>query len=143
MAATAPGPGWYADAYYPDSAQQRWWDGSAWTGYVRPAPARPAPVVQQAAASRSGTLSAAQRTQLLDAEVSRQVLRRGARVESHGDFVAVLVKGKPVNHLLHFLIAVVTFATWAFVWLFLVLFGGEKRFVLEVDERGAVRRRKA
>jgi hypothetical protein len=40
-APTAPAPGYYADPL--DAAQERWWDGAAWTETVRPAePAAPA-----------------------------------------------------------------------------------------------------
>ena len=63
----------------------------------------------------------------------------GWRVESHTDFQVVLVKGRRPNHLLHLILTVLTLGLWAFVWLALVLFGGEQRTVLTADASGQVR----
>ena len=62
----------------------------------------------------------------------------GARIESQSDTMAVLVAGKPVNHILHFLIGIPTLGMWWLVWLFLAITGGEKRRVVTVDEYGNV-----
>ncbi len=61
----------------------------------------------------------------------------GRRVESQSDFQAVLVVGKPVNHILHLILTLCTIGFWAIVWLALVIFGGEKREVARVDEWGS------
>lgn len=60
----------------------------------------------------------------------------GARVESQSDFQAVLVRGKPVNHTLHLILSLVTCGVWALVWATLGVAGGEKRYVVQVDEYG-------
>ena len=71
--------------------------------------------------------------------LSRQVgsrLTLGRRVEYQSDFQAVLVHGHQVNHVLHLIITLITLGMWAIVWIALVLFGGEKREIVEVDEWG-------
>ena len=60
----------------------------------------------------------------------------GRRVESQSDYQAVLVKGKPVNHVLHLILTLVTAGFWSPIWIALVIFGGEKREVARVDEWG-------
>jgi hypothetical protein len=86
--------------------------------------------------SGSGRKTSEERKELLARTVSGQVAS-GARVESQSDFQAVVVKGKSVNHLLHFIIGIVTFSFWwIFVWIPLAIFGGEKRSMVTVDEYG-------
>ena len=63
---------------------------------------------------------------------------KGWRVESQGDFQVVMVKGKRANHILHVILSVLTFGFWLIVWLCVVVFGGEKRQMLMVDEFGNV-----
>ncbi len=68
----------------------------------------------------------------------------GGRVESQADTMAVMVKGKKVNHILHFLLGFPTLGVWWLtVWPFLVLTGGEKRSMIQVDEYGNVLTQKA
>jgi hypothetical protein len=62
----------------------------------------------------------------------------GARIESQGDFQAVVVRGHRVNHLLHFFIGVFTLGLWWIVWFFIAIFGGEKRQMINVDQFGNV-----
>jgi hypothetical protein len=62
----------------------------------------------------------------------------GARIESQGEFQAVVVKGHRVNHLLHFFIGFITFFLWWIVWLVLAIVGGEKRQLINVDQFGNV-----
>jgi len=62
----------------------------------------------------------------------------GARIESQGDFQAVVVRGHRPNHLLHFLIGVFTLGLWWIVWFFIAVFGGEKRQMVSVDDFGNV-----
>ena len=63
---------------------------------------------------------------------------RQLRVEWSSDFQAVLIQGKPVNHVLHAILTIFTCLAWGIVWLVLALTGGEKRFQLIVDEYGNV-----
>jgi len=62
----------------------------------------------------------------------------GARIESQGDFQAVVIKGHRPNHLLHFVIGIFTFGLWWIVWLFITIFGGESRQLINVDQFGNV-----
>ncbi len=77
------------------------------------------------------------RIALLDAEVAEWI-REGWRVQSRSDFQAVMVSGRPVNHLLHLLLSFVTVGLWLFVWIALVLTGGENRELLLVDAHGRI-----
>lgn len=64
---------------------------------------------------------------------------QGYRVESQTAHQAIVVKGRRPNHLLHLILGIVTVSLWwLFVWLPLVLFGGEKRRVITVDTFGNV-----
>ena len=83
-----------------------------------------------------------ERRQRLQAVVQAEVVR-GARIESQTDTLAVIVHGGRVNHLLHFLIGVFTFGGWWLVWLLLAILGGEKRYLITVDESGNVSTRRA
>jgi hypothetical protein len=85
----------------------------------------------------SGRKSLEERKELLARTIAHQVVT-GARVESQSDFQAVLVRGKPVNHVLHLILTLVTFTLWGWVWIALAIFGGEKRSMITVDEYGNV-----
>ena len=59
------------------------------------------------------------------------------RVETQGDYYAVVTSGQPVNHLLHLFLTVFTVGLWGLVWYYLAATGGEvTRFRLAVDEYG-------
>ena len=64
------------------------------------------------------------------------VVHYGMRVESKTDFQAVMMKGKPVNHILHLLLTLFTFGLWIIVWIMLAVTGGEERYIVYVDEYG-------
>jgi hypothetical protein len=68
----------------------------------------------------------------------QQAAMRQLRVESATDYSAVLVQGRPVNHVLHAILTIFTCALWGIVWLIVSLTGGEKRYQLIVDEFGNV-----
>ena len=68
---------------------------------------------------------------------------QGGRVESQSDYMAVIVTGKKVNHLLHFLIGWITLGLWWIVWIILAITGGEKRHMITVDEFGNLRTQSA
>jgi hypothetical protein len=79
-----------------------------------------------------------ERKQLLAQTIQTQVAG-GARVESQGDFQAVLVRGHRPNHVLHLILTLITAGLWGlFVWLPIAIFGGEKRSIANVDEFGNV-----
>jgi hypothetical protein len=55
------------------------------------------------------------------------LLARGRRVESQSDYNAVVVHGHRPSAGLQLFLTIITFGLWGFVWLGLILFGGEKR----------------
>jgi hypothetical protein len=79
--------------------------------------------------------SADERKEALGRAIHTQVAQ-GARVESQGDYQGILVEGHRPNHLLHLLLGFLTLGLWWIVWLGLVIFGGEKRTSVSVDEWG-------
>ena len=54
-----------------------------------------------------------------------------------------MVARKPVNHILHLLLSVVTLGLWLPVWLLVGIFGGEKRLLLTETADGEVLWRRA
>lgn len=57
--------------------------------------------------------------------------------------MAVLVRGRRVNHILHFLLGFPTLGIWWLtIWPALVIFGGEKRAMVNVDDYGTMERKK-
>lgn len=79
--------------------------------------------------------AADERKEALGRAIHAQVAQ-GARVESQGDYQAILVKGHRPNHVLHLILGFVTFGVWWLVWAVLALAGGEKRSSVNVDEWG-------
>lgn len=82
-------------------------------------------------------MTADERRDVLAATTARWV-RAGGRVETSTDFQTVIVYGRRPNHLLHLFLTIFTIGLWAPVWLFLGLFGGERRKTLTVYEDGEV-----
>ena len=60
----------------------------------------------------------------------------GGRIETQDDRMAVILQGRPVNHILHLILTIVTLGIWGLVWLALVIFRGQKRQMITVDEYG-------
>lgn len=54
-------------------------------------------------------------------------LRYGWQVESRTENLASLRRGKPINHVLHLLITLLSCFLWVPVWIGLAIFAGEKR----------------
>jgi len=78
-----------------------------------------------------------QRRQLLAQALATSLAKPGPRrVETQSDFSAIVVVGKPPNHVLHLLLSVFTVGVWLIVWLIVAASGGEKRFMIAVDEWG-------
>ena len=48
------------------------------------------------------------------------------------------MRGKPVNHLLHLILTIVTVGLWGIVWIIVALTGGERRMQIAIDEYGNV-----
>ncbi len=71
------------------------------------------------------------RQQILEEQISEHI-RMGWRIESVSKFSAVVVVGKPVNHILHLLLTALTFGFWAPMWVAISVFQREHRKILTV-----------
>ena len=98
---------------------------------------RPVDEVPEPSESFAPPKSDRERKAMLAQTVSNQIAQ-GHRVESQSDFQAVLVKGKPCNHVLHAIITLFTLGLWAIAWIVFAIAGGEKRSIVGVDEFGNV-----
>ncbi len=76
-----------------------------------------------------------QRKAILGRQITNLVAR-GRRVESQSDYDGVLVRGHRPSAGLQLFLTIITAGLWGFVWLGLILFGGEKREMVSVDEWG-------
>jgi hypothetical protein len=82
--------------------------------------------------------------QALLAKLIALEVANGARVECQTGAMAVLARGRPVNHVLHFLAGFFTLGIWWFtVWPAAAIFGGEKRMIVQIDEYGNILTQKA
>lgn len=86
-------------------------------------------------------MSMEQRYALLAQKVQTEI-SHGARVQSQDWTSAVLVYGKPVNHVLHAILTIFLLGLWLFVWIPVAILGGERREQVIVDEWGRVYVRK-
>ena len=83
------------------------------------------------------TMPEAERRRALAQAVVRAVAE-GWRVESQTNEMAVLVRGRRPNHILHVILSVITLGVWLLIWALVGLLGGEKRRTITVDEYGNV-----
>ena len=81
------------------------------------------------------------RRQRLQDYLSMELASSLGRIESVTPYTAVLVYGKPVNHVLHLLATVFLCGLWLPVWIIVAATGGERRRVLSVDACGNVTQR--
>jgi hypothetical protein len=94
--------------------------------------AQPPPLARKSVEERKAALA-----QAIQSEVVQ-----GGRIESQSDFQAVIVFGKPVNHILHLILTVLTCGIWGVVWLGMLIWGGENRVMVSIDDYGNVLRQK-
>jgi hypothetical protein len=96
------------------------------------APPPPSPV------EAGQALGVERRREILAQAIADRLASPGTwRVEQQTDTYAILVRGKPVNHVLHLLLTLLTLGVWLFfVWIPLMAFGGEMRYHLTVDDHG-------
>jgi len=81
-----------------------------------------------------------QRQQILQNRLSQLLASGHGRIESATPYVATVISGEKVNHVLHLLISVLLCGLWLPVWFLISLSGGEKRHVLTVDPCGNISR---
>lgn len=81
----------------------------------------------------------AERTRRLQAVVA-ECVKYGSRVESETPFQAVLVDGRPINHVAHLLGVALSCGVWLIGYVAVLMFDkGEQRRVVCVDQYGVVR----
>jgi hypothetical protein len=90
----------------------------------------------------SEPLSLAHREGILDQTLIAMTAQKG-RVETRGQTSAVVVFGKPVNHVLHLLLTIFTCTLWGPVWLLVAAFSGERRTTVSIDEYGVASKHQA
>jgi hypothetical protein len=125
-APSSPSPGWYPDPNAGGANLMRYWDGSGWTDQVHGG--------SEVNTNRRTT----DERKVILAQQLQTAAARGLRIESQSDFQAVLVEGKPVNHVLHAILTIFTCLLWGIVWAIIAATGGEKRQMVVVDEFGNV-----
>lgn len=84
------------------------------------------------------TMVAVDRARSLDDAVARLVADRHGRVGFHSGERAVIFTGRPVNHLLHLVITVLTAGAWVLPWLIITITNHEDAHTLTVDDAGVV-----
>lgn len=72
------------------------------------------------------------------AQQIQMAVARGGRIQSQSDSIVVIMHGKPVNHMLHLFITLITSGIWLIGWIIVAMKGGEKREMITVDEFGNV-----
>lgn len=120
-----PAAGWYPDPNAGGANLMRYWDGTAWTDQV------------QGGTEVSTTRRSADERKVILSQQLQTAAARGLRIESQSEFQAVLIEGKPVNHILHAILTIFT-CLWGIVWAIIAATGGEKRQMVVVDEFGNV-----
>ncbi|MFF1925671.1 hypothetical protein ACFVW8_34490 [Streptomyces sp. NPDC058221] len=80
---------------------------------------------------------AMQRALILDWAVSQRIAS-GWRVESRSETQVVMVRGRPLNHVLHVVLTVFSCFLWGVVWLVLGVTNKVERIVLTVDAMGDI-----
>lgn len=101
----------------------------------------PSPAGKPAPPSIYG-VTAKRRRQLLD-EAIRHQTRKGWGVDSVSAFSAYMSSTRGPNHILHFILTLVTFGAWLLVWLLVVLLSKKEALTINVDERGLVALRRS
>lgn len=61
-------------------------------------------------------------------------LRTGWQVESRTDNLVSLRRGRPINHVLHLILTLLTCFAWALVWIGLAIFAGEKHKTISTQD---------
>ena len=83
------------------------------------------------------SISLAEREDWLEPAIQRE-LWDGARLESREATQAVLVRGRRINHGLHFVLSVVTLGWWLVIWFVWARHGARRRWTLVVAEDGSI-----
>jgi hypothetical protein len=102
-----------------------------------PPPAMPPPAIKDETAAAAPVSKTPEERKAALAQVVANVTAQGYRIESQSDFQAVIVKGKRINHPLHIVLSLLT-GVWLIGYLIILVTGGEKREITQVDAWGNV-----
>jgi hypothetical protein len=102
-----------------------------------PAPEAAPPAPAAAVDTSSPAKSLDERKAILDRRLS-EAGAQGWRIENRSDFQATVAQGKPIHHILHLVLTILTAGLWLIVWICLAIFGGVKRRLLSVDDFGNI-----
>ena len=69
-------------------------------------------------------------------ELIANYMQMGYRVESQGPNAVVMVRGNPVNHLLHLVLTLLTGGLWVIVWIGVAMANQQSRVIVHTDEEG-------
>jgi len=119
-----------------DGKVWRRWNGRKWTSAV--ASIDPNRLRVSTPLDGQPAISSERRRRLLDLTVEDQVATNGASVVFAGPTGVVLSYRRPVAHLGHALMTVVTAGLWAVVWIATAASNREDRVRLEADSWGNV-----
>ena len=78
-----------------------------------------------------------QRKDILDKVVLERI-SMGSTLVYRTDFEAVLSQSGGANHVLHFILSLLTFGLWLIVWLFIAIGNKMPRVTLKVDDYGQI-----
>ncbi len=90
---------------------------------------------QKTSASERQRISASERQKILKEKIVI-CQATGMRLESSGEFQAVLATPQKTNHVMHLIVSFFTLGLWLPVWLLITLTRKNRREVLQVDEAG-------
>lgn len=65
-------------------------------------------------------------------------IQQGWRIESQANKIAMMVKGKKTNHILHLLLSMMTFGLWVLIWINVASWGGERRLNIKLEPDGTL-----
>ena len=120
------------------------WDGKRWRRwdgrrFVHAAYAvHPARLEEQTKLHDQPELDESRRQRALSRAVEDQVVTNGATVVLDASSGVVLAYRRPVSHVLHAVLTLVTAGLWIVVWLAVAFGRGEDRALFEVDRWGNV-----
>ena len=79
-----------------------------------------------------------ERKELLARSIQNQLSQGKRRIDTRGDYDAVVVKRKnfDIGIGVHIALSIVTIGLWLFVWLILAMADKEQRFMVTIDEYG-------
>lgn len=120
-----------------DDKQGRWirWSGRQWAKALYSA--TPSQLALPEPLESSPPLDEQRRQRIFKQAVDAEVLAGGTVVQLEA-LTAVLSHRRPVNHVLHFVLLLLTLGGWSIVWLIMAIARKDERFRLDVDPWGHV-----